>query len=1000
MRKPALLGLALSVVLAAPALGATWGVSATTDTPPGQQCAGFTGCSLREAVTSTELNPGPDAILVNGGGITYPLSNGQLTVTQDLTVSRVGAGAATISGANASRIFNVTGSGTDFVLRFMTLTNGLAPGDGGAILAGVGTTLSIESSTISNSTASLAAGASGGAISAGGSVSIVTASGSTTGSSITGNTVSASDVGSVARGGGVAADGTLTIGSRTTISGNQATDAGTGSDARGGGIFSTAPTSLNGAKVSGNQVTGGSGIGGGIAAMSGALTLTRTTVNGNTATTTGDGATGGGGGIGLPSSGTATAALDLSTVSDNTAAVTAGGGGSLARGGGIGEFVSVGTVTLTNSTVAGNTATATSLNTASGGGVHATSATVTVGGTILAENTQTSSSSQCSGATLLSNGYAVLGDISGCTYSAGTGDVTGVTDAGITPLGDFGGLINTRMLELGSAALDIIPAANALCTTQSTDQRGTARPQNINCDAGSVEARPATLTITPDPRSFATTTQSGSSSADVTISNAGELAMSAAPSPSMSSPFSYTSGCTAAVAAGSSCIMTLGMASATAGDFSKTLTVVSGSLSDTATLTGSIFGNTVAPVVTGGTSPLVGEGLTVDNGTWAGGTPSTYARSWQLCDADGSSNCGAIGGATTTSYTPLESDVGHTLRVRTVANNGTLDSDPVLTSATGMVGFANTVLPALTGGSAPHPGDTLSVGDGTWTATPDGYTRAWQHCDADGVSNCAAIAGANGTSYTATSDDLGHRLRVSVVATKSGFSTSPVFTTASAVVAAAPSGDTGGNGGSGGNGGDGGNGGNGGDGAIGGPSAFFQCDRDVLVLYDVRRAAGRVLVRGFAPQHFAGQQLAISASRGGAGSTATVQPDGTFEGTLAPPRGHNAGATNYTAVLGALKSGSLRLDRRFVLLSTRTTSAGIVVRARVVGGRPGLKVSIRRQLPCIGSLTFTTARLGAGGTLTVTLPRPADAGDIVLYRAIAALPRFPVWTLPIVARAD
>jgi len=100
----------LGLLLAEGANAATWSVSSTTDTPVGQACPGFTNCSLREAITSTEANPGSDAILVSAG--TYPLTNGQLTVTQDLTVSRVGAGAATVSGSNSSRIFNISGSGT------------------------------------------------------------------------------------------------------------------------------------------------------------------------------------------------------------------------------------------------------------------------------------------------------------------------------------------------------------------------------------------------------------------------------------------------------------------------------------------------------------------------------------------------------------------------------------------------------------------------------------------------------------------------------------------------------------------------------------------------------------------------------------------------------------------------------------------------------------------------------------------------------------------------
>lgn len=52
----------------------TWSVNNTTDTPVGQACAGFSDCSLREATTSAEANPGPDTILM--GAWTYTLTNG------------------------------------------------------------------------------------------------------------------------------------------------------------------------------------------------------------------------------------------------------------------------------------------------------------------------------------------------------------------------------------------------------------------------------------------------------------------------------------------------------------------------------------------------------------------------------------------------------------------------------------------------------------------------------------------------------------------------------------------------------------------------------------------------------------------------------------------------------------------------------------------------------------------------------------------------------------
>jgi hypothetical protein len=169
---------------------AAWSVDDTTDTPVGQACPGFTGCSLREAVTSAEANPGADSILVSAG--TYALTNGQLTVTQDLVVARVGAGTVTIDGNDTSRIFDVTGG--IFTVRFLTLTHGLADGgagvgEGGAIRTAAGTELHVESTTPTTNVATGDAGARGGAISAQGDVFIERASGSTTAPVLTGNNV-------------------------------------------------------------------------------------------------------------------------------------------------------------------------------------------------------------------------------------------------------------------------------------------------------------------------------------------------------------------------------------------------------------------------------------------------------------------------------------------------------------------------------------------------------------------------------------------------------------------------------------------------------------------------------------------------------------------------------------------------------------------------------------------------------------------------------------------
>jgi len=72
------------LLLSGSAGAAAWGVSNTADTPVGQPCAGFT------------------------------------------TVARVGAGAATIDGNGAARVFDISGAGTAFTLRFLTVSGGPA----------------------------------------------------------------------------------------------------------------------------------------------------------------------------------------------------------------------------------------------------------------------------------------------------------------------------------------------------------------------------------------------------------------------------------------------------------------------------------------------------------------------------------------------------------------------------------------------------------------------------------------------------------------------------------------------------------------------------------------------------------------------------------------------------------------------------------------------------------------------------------------------------------
>lgn len=71
------------------------------------------------------------------------------------------------------------------------------------------------------------------------------------------------------------------------------------------------------------------------------------------------------------------------------------------------------------------------------------------------------------------------------------------------------------------------------------------------------------------------------------------------------------------------------------------------------------------PQITG--TPAVGQTLTGSQGTWSN-SPTSYASSWQRCDTAGQ-NCGAVSGATGSTYAVTTADVGSTLRVSVAASN-------------------------------------------------------------------------------------------------------------------------------------------------------------------------------------------------------------------------------------------------------------------------------------------------------------------------------------------
>jgi len=248
-------------------------------------------------------------------------------------------------------------------------------------------------------------------------------------------------------GGGVSNSGILTV-TYSTISGNSA--------GNGGGIFNNfgATLTITNSTISGNSATGTGGGGGIINHEGGTLTITKSTISGNRSSY-------GGGGV---KNFRGTLTITNSTISGNSAKYA----------GGIQNYA---LLKISNSTISGNIA-------MRGGGIVSRESSV-LQNTILANN----SGRNCVG-TVTSNGYNLSSDKS-CNFN-GPGDMN-QTDAKLGKLGNYGGPTQTRPLLLGSPAID---AGNPNgCTDGNgnllkTDQRGKPRPDPgdaSGCDIGAYE---------------------------------------------------------------------------------------------------------------------------------------------------------------------------------------------------------------------------------------------------------------------------------------------------------------------------------------------------------------------------------------------------------------------------------------------------------------------------------------------------------------------------------
>jgi hypothetical protein len=172
--------------------------------------------------------------------------------------------------------------------------------------------------------------------------------------------------------------------------------------------------------------------------------------------------------------------------------------------------------------------------------------------------------------------------------------------------------------------------------------------------------------------------------------------------------------------------------------------------------------NTSLPSISG--SARDGSLLRASHGSWTG-SPTSYDYQWLRCDAQ-AGNCASVAGATSDHYTVQTADVGHRLRVQVTATNasgsGNATSRPTgVVQATGAAP-KNSAPPTISGTT--QEGSTLTVSPGSWSGTPaPSFSYQWERCVGTG-GGCAAISGATGTTYVATSADVAHTLLAQVTA--------------------------------------------------------------------------------------------------------------------------------------------------------------------------------------------------------------------------------------------
>ncbi len=424
----------------------------------GDTGASCSACNLVQVTNSSISGNGSDPTATGGGLAIFSFYN-DVTHTYSVTNSTIDSNAATREGGGIRLAGSAENPG--FAPAELTVTDSSVDGnatvgffdiDGGGIYADTGN-VTIDNSSVSNN----AAGPLGGLTSSkGGGIYLREEGGLNTDSSlvVTDSTIDGNDANWQGGGIWVVTSESVTI-TDSTISGNEANSLG------GGGLYSSgASVSITASTIDGNSAD----VGGGVAITEfsgypeGDLDVSDSTISNNTSTFA---ASGGGGVFVNVGDAGVDATFTNSTISGNSSANQ--GGGIMA--------MQTSSVTLLHSTVVGNSG-------INGANIFTASRPLTIEASLVALPT---GGDNCDVFSTTTGGFSFADDAS---CGLGGSDLVAAINPMLGPLADNGGATATHLPDAMSPVGGLVPAAS--CSVAS-GQRGVARPQGTDCEAGSVE---------------------------------------------------------------------------------------------------------------------------------------------------------------------------------------------------------------------------------------------------------------------------------------------------------------------------------------------------------------------------------------------------------------------------------------------------------------------------------------------------------------------------------